>query len=87
MGYPTVIFFKHGKPLAYTGGRSSEDIIEWTRTKALYDDLDTPFKRDRKELPSLESYENDPFVKMQMEAFKVVYNLDNLSAVNSVSSF
>jgi protein disulfide-isomerase A1 len=32
-GYPTIKFFKNGKPLDYTGGRSAEDILKWIEKK------------------------------------------------------
>lgn len=32
-GYPTIKFFRNGKAIEYTGGRSSEDILKWIKKK------------------------------------------------------
>ena len=33
-GFPTIIFFKKGIPFEFEGGRSSKELINWTRKKA-----------------------------------------------------
>ena len=33
-GFPTILFFKKGIPIEYEGGRSSKELITWTRKKA-----------------------------------------------------
>ncbi|XP_041986904.1 protein disulfide-isomerase [Aricia agestis] len=32
-GYPTLIFFKNGNPIDYSGGRQADDIITWLKKK------------------------------------------------------
>jgi len=33
-GYPTLKFFKEGKPIDYSGGRTGDDIIQWVTKKS-----------------------------------------------------
>ncbi|XP_025413413.1 protein disulfide-isomerase [Sipha flava] len=33
-GYPTLKFFKNGKPIDYSGGRTKDDIIQWVLKKS-----------------------------------------------------
>ncbi|KAF0763622.1 protein disulfide-isomerase [Aphis craccivora] len=33
-GYPTLKFFKNGKPIDYTGGRTKDEIIQWVLKKS-----------------------------------------------------
>uniref|UniRef100_A0A8R1HL18 Protein disulfide-isomerase n=1 Tax=Caenorhabditis japonica TaxID=281687 RepID=A0A8R1HL18_CAEJA len=32
-GYPTILYFKNGKPTKYTGGRSTSQIVDWVKKK------------------------------------------------------
>lgn len=33
-GYPTILYFKSGKPTKYTGGRATAQIVDWVKKKS-----------------------------------------------------